>query len=548
MYLAHQGCLEFQTQVERTTINTQPSLNSVLHSLQQTDALPEALAARRIGLEKESLRIDPRGRIAQTLHPKSLGSPLTHGEITTDYSEALLELITPPMATPKAVLEHLHLLHKFVIDKLSAQGELTWSSSMPCVLDGEESIRIAEYGSSNAGQMKTIYRRGLGLRYGRLMQVIAGVHFNFSLSDDFWRILQGAEGSAREFKDFRSDRYFRQLRNLQRDGWLVPYLFGASPAVCESFFGVNEPIGLEYFGHHTYYQSYATSLRMGDIGYQNKKEGRTGVHIVYDDVDAYVAGLERAISTPCPVYESMGVVRDGEYQQLNANMLQIENEYYSSVRPKAILRGMEKPVRALQRAGVEYVELRSVDVNPFDPAGVNEMQLRFLEAFMIFNALRPTDSICDEEAEINDANASRVAHRGREPGLTLRRGKGEVPLYQWGTDILEAMQPVCEMLDQAGSGREYVTALEEQMSKLDNPDLTPSAQVLREMTENGESFYEFSLRQAQQHQRYYRALAVSDEMIHKLELEAEQTHRRQTDIEASDSVTLETFLEEYFAQ
>lgn len=504
------------------------------------------MAGRRIGLEKESLRIDPRGHIAQTHHPEQLGSALTHSQITTDYSEALLELITPPLSSPKEAVEHLDLLHKFVITRLT--DELTWASSMPCVLHGEESIRIADYGSSNAGQMKTIYRRGLGLRYGRLMQVIAGVHFNFSLADDFWPLLQKVEGDERDVVAFRSDWYFRQLRNLQRDGWLVPYLFGASPAVCESFFNMNEPIGLEYFGHHTYYQSYATSLRMGDIGYQNKKEGRTGVNIVYDNVDAYVEGLERAINTQCPVYDGMGMMKNGEYQQLNTHQLQIENEYYSSVRPKAILRGMEKPVRALQRAGVEYVELRSVDVNPFEPSGVDVCQLHFLEAFMITSVLTPSPVISADESEINDANASRVAHRGREPGLKLKRGGKEVLLKDWGMEVLDTMRPVCVMLDELGDGRVYQNALDAQVAKLDNPDLTPSAKVLQEMTEKGESFFEFSHRRSCEHQKYFQQLDVDSDRMQALVNQVADTHAKLRDIEASDQVSLEQFLADYFAQ
>lgn len=520
--------------------------NRRIGRLQVEPDLPQLFAGNRMGLERESLRIDAKGNISQSSHPYALGSALTHSQITTDYSEALLELITRPLATPEESLRELETLHKFVLSELG--GELTWASSMPCVLDGENSIRIAEYGSSNAGVMKTVYRRGLGLRYGRLMQVIAGVHYNFSLSEEFWELLKSIEGDERDMQSFKSDFYFRQLRNLQRMGWIVLYLFGASPAVCESFFGKNEPIGLEYFGNHTYYQSYATSLRMGDIGYQNKKEGKTGVNIVYDNLETYVDRLESAISIPCANYEALGVVRDGVYQQLNANRLQIENEYYSSVRPKAIADGMEKPVRALQRAGVEYVELRSVDVNPFEPSGLDEQQLRFLEAFMVFAILKDSPLISEQEAEINDANASRVAHRGREPGLTLRRCGYEVPLVQWGRDILERMFAVCELLDAKLDKPLYSEALTAQYEKLSNPDLTPSARVLREMTEKQESFYAFSLRQSLAHQAYYKNLEVDEVSVEALREKAAQTHQRQKDMESVDEVSFAQFLDEYMAQ
>lgn len=531
---------------EDQTIKHLKEFNRRIERLQVADNIPNLFAGNRMGLERETLRIDPMGNISQLNHPSALGSALTHSQVTTDYSEALLELITKPLSGPEASIREMELLHKFVLGNLG--DELTWASSMPCVLDGENSIRIAEYGSSNAGQMKTIYRRGLGLRYGRLMQVIAGVHFNFSLSEEFWQLLKEIEGDDRDMQAFKSDLYFGQLRNLQRMGWIVLYLFGASPAVCESFFGVNEPIGLEYFGNHTYYQSYATSLRMGDIGYQNKKEGKTGVHIVYDNLETYVRSLESSISTQCSNYAAMGVEKDGIYQQLNANRLQIENEYYSSVRPKAIVDGMEKPVRALQRAGVEYVELRSVDVNPFEPTGLDAQQLRFLEAFMVFAMLKDSPLISDDEAEINDANASRVAHRGREPGLTLRRCGYEVPLVQWGRDILERMFAVCELLDAKLDKPLYSEALSAQYEKLSNPELTPSARVLRELTENQESFYAFSLRYSKEHQAYYDKLKVEQEGLDALAKKAAETHELQRQMEAVEEVSFKQFIDDYMAQ
>ncbi len=505
-----------------------------------------SLQGSLLGLEKEALRVNERGELAQTDHPDGLGSALTHSGITTDYSEAMLELITPPLGDADAVLDELSVLHQFVNHQLD--DELTWCCSMPCILHGEESIRLAQYGSSNSGEMKTVYRRGLGLRYGRLMQVISGIHFNYSLPDEFFEILKQAEESELSARDFRSETYFGQLRNLQRMGWLVPYLFGASPAVCESFFGKNEPIGLEYFGHHTYYQPYATSLRMGDIGYQNKKEGETGVQIIYDNLNVYLERLEMAISKPCPVYEALGLVKDGVYQQLNCNQLQIENEYYSSVRPKAITERLEKPVRALQRAGVEYVELRSVDVNPFEPLGVEREQLLFLEAFMVFNLLKDSPPISGEENELIDANASRVSHRGREPGLMLFRGDEQVRLRDWAMEILLEMDPLCELLDHVSNGRGYQAALAAQIKRVSDPELTPSARVLREMEEHGEGFYDFAFRQAHKHREFFLAQKVDDQAFTRLREEVEISHRKQLQREQEETRPFGKFLADYLAQ
>ena len=153
-------------------------------SLLASSDIEEALATSKIGLEKESLRVLPEGGIAQTPHPVAWGSPLTHPMITTDFSEALAELVTPPCESVTEVIQSLDDIQNFIYRSLD--NEILWATSMPCVVAGETSIPLAKYGSSNAAQMKTAYRRGLGLRYGRAMQVIAGVHFNYSFSDEFW--------------------------------------------------------------------------------------------------------------------------------------------------------------------------------------------------------------------------------------------------------------------------------------------------------------------------------------------------------------------------
>ena len=276
----------------------------------------------RFGLEKESLRVSVQGSIAMTPHPRVLGSALTHPDITTDYSEALTELITPPFYTIRDVLDFLRDTQQYVYQCLD--GEYLWATSMPCVVAGEDSIRIAEYGHSNAGMMKHVYRRGLGYRYGRVMQSIAGVHFNYSFPIEFWEIYAELEGNRMPMQDFISESYMALIRNLQRFGWLIPYLFGASPAICKSFLGA-QPTSLEEFDENSYYQPYATSLRMGDIGYQNNKENEHGIKASYDSLQAYVDSLSCAISTPCEEYEKIGVLVDGEYRQLNTSILQIED-------------------------------------------------------------------------------------------------------------------------------------------------------------------------------------------------------------------------------
>jgi glutamate--cysteine ligase len=500
---------------------------------------------RQIGVEKESLRVSTDGSISQLPHPMSLGAALTNPYITTDYSEALIEFITPPFEHTKQVLHFLRDAQTFVYGELGS--EILWATSMPCVMSGEASIPIAQYGSSNAGTMKTVYRRGLGHRYGRTMQVIAGVHFNYSLADSFWELYQQIEQNEQPLQDFISAQYFSQIRNLQRYGWLVPYLFGASPAVCKSFLGGMET-SLEEFDAKTYYEPYATSLRMGDIGYQNNKENEIGIKACYRNIDAYVQSLEYAINTVSPEYKKMGVVNNGRYEQLNDNILQIENEYYSTVRPKQILQGNEKPTMALKKRGVRYVELRSLDVNAFDPLGINETQLRFLEAFMIFCLLQDSPQICFSEREEIDKNELDVAHKGRHPELKLSRDAAPCSLKEWGLEICDTMQGICELLDKSHPDRPYTKSLNHQIEKIKNPEITPSARMLAEMRKNGEGFYHFARRMSQQHYEYFSKLKLGSEQRHFFKQEAGISIEKQKIIERQDKVSFDQYLDNYLSQ
>ena len=498
-----------------------------------------------IGVEKESLRVDKSGGIARTPHPQLLGSALTHPYITTDYSEALTEFITPPFHHIREVLDFLRDAQQFVYQRLD--GEYLWSTSMPCVVAGETSIPIARYGCSNAGIMKTVYRQGLGYRYGRVMQVIAGVHFNYSFPPEFWPLYADLERNRLPLQDFISEAYMGLIRNLQRFGWLIPYLFGASPAICKSFLG-GHATTLKEFNETTYYQPWATSLRMGDIGYQNNKENEYGIKANYDNLEAYIESLAYAIETPCPEYEKIGVKVDGEYRQLNANLLQIENEYYSTIRPKQILNGNEKPILALQRRGVAYVELRSLDVNAFDPLGINERQLYFLETFLLFCLLHDSPPINTDERRWIDENELRTAHRGREPGLQLTRNGQAIRLQDWARELMEEMHAVCELLDQGCKGTPYCSALEAQKDKVENPDKTPSATMLRQMRDHDEGFYEFAKRMSEIHQHFFKNLPLSERRQSYFTELAMKSLEDQAAQEVADEVSFDEYLALYFAQ
>ncbi|HYB33374.1 MAG TPA: glutamate--cysteine ligase [Steroidobacteraceae bacterium] len=503
---------------------------------------PRILQGGRKGVEKESLRVLPGGRLARTPHPRALGSALTNEHITTDYSEALIELVTPAFTHSWELLQYLLDLHQFVYRHLGE--ELLWATSMPCAIEHDEDIPLAQYGSSHVGRMKTVYRNGLGLRYGRMMQAISGVHFNYSFPPPFWEAWAAARAATEHDARFVSACYFDLLRNYRRHGWLVLYLFGVSPVVCKSFLRGRQA-GLSDLGGGTAYQPYATSLRMSDVGYRNRNQA--GLAVSVNSLDEYVRDLTRAISTPHPPYEALGVRVNGEYRQLNANILQIENEYYSFIRPKRVARSGERPTKALRRAGVEYVEVRALDVSAFDPVGVNQAKLRFLEAFLALCLMKESAPIAAAEQALLDQNHVTVARRGREPGLALWRDGRSAPMREWARELLHSMTGICDLLDHADPGRPYSQALATQAAKIEDVALTPSARLMAELTA-GESFFDLALRMSAMHKAYFLDLyAPNEERLREFSQEAQGSLGAQQAIEAADRGTFEEYLARYFA-
>ncbi|HET7570478.1 MAG TPA: glutamate--cysteine ligase [Gammaproteobacteria bacterium] len=507
------------------------------------DAGAPALTPGLEGIEKESLRVTADGRIAKTPHPRALGSALTHPAITTDYSEALLEFITPPQPGTAATLAALCDIHTAVYRELGA--EMLWATSMPCAVEGDSGIPIAEYGTSNVGMMKHVYRRGLGYRYGRVMQTISGVHFNYSLPVDFWPAFQEHEQRKDVPQAFMADAYFGLIRNFQRYGWLVPYLFGASPAICKSFLTGGRH-DFEEFDDYTWYAPYATSLRMSDIGYKNKNQAH--LNISYNSLHDYVAGLTEAISTPEPEYELIGLTGSDGYRQLNTNVLQIENEYYSFIRPKNIAESGEKPTLALKRRGVRYIEVRALDVNAFEPLGVSTAQLDFLETFLIYCLLADSPFTVQNEREAINRNQARVTRRGRDPKLQLESDGSFRPLRDWAHELLAQMAPIAALLDAQSGSDNYTRILAEQRAAVDDPDRTPSARILAEMRAHEEPFFAFALRMSKQHRQFFLDREVPPELLAHFRQAAEQSLAEQAKIEASDTLPFDEFLRQYFAQ
>lgn len=494
------------------------------------------------GIERECLRVTEDGRLAQTPHPEALGSALTHESITTDYSESLLEFITPALADPAQTLESLESIHRFAYSKLG--NEYLWSPSMPCPLPAEEDIPIAWYGTSNIGKLKYVYRKGLALRYGRTMQCIAGIHYNFSLPEQLWPLLREAEGHDGDDRDFQSSSYIALIRNFRRYSWLLMYLFGASPALDAGFLR-GRPHQLESFDADTLFLPWATSLRMSDLGYQSNAQA--GLTPCYNDLNSYTDSLRRAVATPYAPYVEIGTHQDGEWVQLNTNILQIENEYYSNIRPKRVTYTGERPIQALMARGIQYIEVRCLDINPFLPTGIELPQARFLDAFLLFCALEDSPLLQNGECGQCTDNFLNVVKQGRRPGLQLQRDGQPVELKTWASELLARIAPLAELLDRAHGSDEHVRALQAQAAKVDDPSLTPSAQVLASMTENQESFARFSLRQSELHAEYLRSEPLPVDEQARFETLARKSLEEQAELEQQEVGDFDLFVGAYQA-
>lgn len=515
-------------------------LENRLHRLSAPDAVGLLRGGLR-GVERECLRVNRDGHVSRAGHPLALGSALTNRYITTDYSEALLEFVTPPVGTNWETLQLLFDIHQFATANIGA--ELLWPLSMPCRLRSEADIPLARYGTSNIGTLKHIYRRGLGYRYGRYMQAIAGIHYNYSPPEGFWPLYQQVLGDSGDLVEFRSRCYLGGVRNVRRLDWILLYLFGASPAVCASFLQGRDTAGLEEFSRGTMYGRHATSLRMSDLGYRNSAQA--DLQISANSLDEYVADLVRATHTHRPEFERIGVKVDGRYRQLSASQLQIENEFYSTIRPKRVAESGERATAALLRGGVQYLELRALDISPADPVGINQRELRFLETFLLYCLLLESPALDAAGQERIDHNHGLVARRGRDPALRLRRDDGDVSLRDWASEICNAMVSVAGQLD-PDEKLGHVDAVRSQLALVREPELTPSAQLLAALEQSGASLADYGLDLARRNREYFLSIAPQlNTHLAVLEDEARRSLEEQQRIEASDDLYFDDFLERY---
>lgn len=498
------------------------------------------------GIEKESLRLTADGLISQRPHPKTLGSTLTHPHITTDYSEALMEMVTPAFEDISDALAFLHNTHQFVYQHLGEETLL--ATSMPCGISGDDDVPIADYGRSNIGQMKHVYRIGLGHRYGRNMQAISGLHFNYSIPESFWPVYQQSEHNTEPLQTFINTSYLGLIRNIRRYSWLLTYLFGASPAFCPTFLNDRKHLisKFDQLDQNTLYKPNATSLRMSEIGYQS--DAQVSLKICFNNLDDYIDDLSRATETSLPEYLDIGVKVEGKYRQLNDSILQIENEYYSPVRPKQPIQSCEKPSLALKSRGVKYIELRMLDLNLSEPLGISEQQCHFLESFVLFCLLEPSPPHSDNEPDEIRNNILDVACDGRNPDLLISRNGTPVSVKNWADYALDSVASLCNVLDDQIPQPTYREALTHHREMLEDPQTTHSAQILNDLQSTNQSFGNYALQLSKAHQQYFNQLAIDQKNIEWFKQLSIDSTQKQQQIEANDALTFDQFLTNYFSQ
>lgn len=504
---------------------------------------PTLVAGMKRGIEKEGLRMRPDGYSAKTFHPAKLGSKLTHPFITTDYSENLLELITEPKSTIKDALDMLRRLHVLVHRSLE-HDELMWPLSMPCMLsDNDDDIPLADYGTSNIGRLKTLYRSGLGVRYGRKMQTIAGLHYNLSVGDDLFGVWADSEKRT-DLQAFKNEKYLGLIRNFKRLTPLVLYLLGASPSVCGCFLtGRTHDLVPLNENSCTYYQPNATSLRMGKLGYTNSVQ--KDLDIRYNDLNEYIKGLRRAIGTPFDDFTKIGVDdENGTPIQINDHILQIENEFYSPIRPKQVTKSGETPTQALSSRGIAYVEFRAIDLDPYSDIGITTATACFLEVLALYCLLSSSPELLPDEEERLANNVETVVNHGRKQGVTIQTDKGQESLHDWIVATLGQMQSIADAFDEYHEGNDYRSALALMQGKATNPDFTLSAQVIRDSKRLG-STWQLGRQLAQKHQNELLTHALSNEDAFYYANIAIQSFADQQALERESNVPFKEFIQEF---
>lgn len=449
------------------------------------------------GIEREFQRVTYDGNLALTPHPAAFGGKLVNKEITTDFSESQIELITPAFSSVEEVDLYLNNLHEKVSTELG--NEYIWPLSMPPRLPEDKLIPIAKFDDSKEGQAAYLYRQGLANRYGKKMQMISGIHFNFSYGNKLINLLHKELGLSDKKQKFTDDLYFSVARNFLRFHWLLIYLFGASPSFDETY---NTELMMQIEKIRKCcpqccndYLEYATSLRSSRYGYSNPLPDSNSVF--YNSKDEYIQKIKSLMAKKSKRFAKLDA-------QLNDKILQKDSEFYSSIRLKQITAPGESQINALDNRGVMYAEVRILDIDPYEKAGISLKEMRFLQVFLLYCLFEESKPIDSNELKTINNNHSLVALSGRKPKLMLNSLSGQITsLVEWGEIIFSKLYLIAGLLDNEDNGNGYSLSVQEEYHKLIDISLLPSSKIQHEMISHKESFLEFGMRKSNEHKVGY---------------------------------------------
>lgn len=301
---------------------------------------------------------------------------------------------------------------------------------------------------------------------------------------------------------------------------------------------------MKKLGERTLYAPYATSLRMSNVGYSNQAQAE--LFVCFNSLESYAKTLSDAIRQPYPGYEKIGIKEGDQYKQLSSSVLQIENEYYSDIRPKRVAYSGEKQIHALRTRGVEYIEVRCLDINPYLPLGVDKTQIDFIDLFLLWCMVQDHPVISPEECRQLQKNSELVAFRGRDPELEIVVNGAQRKPAELAEQLIDSICRFAKNIDQVKQCDDYLKACEAQRYKILKPGNLLSDRVINDVKKAG-SFHQFSLNQSEKMVTDLQQPLSEQRLKFRID-ESKQSVRRQHDIESSDQGPFEQFLADYLQQ
>ena len=420
---------------------TNESLQDRLRELKATSFFDNLIIKR--GIEKEFFRVDSGGFISKRPHPISLGSALKNKYITTDFAEAQVELVTPTFEDIDELYDFLFSLHVYVAKNIDSD-EMLWPLSMPPKIENESEINLGYYHQSGIGLLKHVYRRGLKARYGSTMQCVSGMHYNFSLKKASFTDLIESPNQKKI-----SEAYLGLIRNFKRVYWFVLCEFGQTNVVDKSFVK-NREHNLKELNKSDMFLKHATSLRMSEIGYQS--EAQKSLDIKYNSLEGFLRKIKKAIEVPYKEFADKGLKdSDEEYQQISDGIIQIENEYYDSIRPKRSSSGDMRPYDLLKNFGIEYLEIRGVDIAPSDITGMSKHHIRFLDLILIYCLILQSPKITPEEKKAIDSNEYIAIYSGRDKEAKILIDGNQIKISEARDEMVRNLRSIAKCMNDSQS-------------------------------------------------------------------------------------------------